>query len=149
MARALSVKVPTANLIALVEQKIVDLEAKIASYPADLKAYKESYKAYKQELLSVALEAIRSNPELLNDPEAIGVSMSYNNRDVNLSFNVVAFALPTEPVRPSDPNERVYNRSIGEYTFRIDVLKKNLAILKMTTQEEVNASTYSSVMELL
>jgi hypothetical protein len=29
------------------------------------------------------------------------------------------------------------------------LLKKNLKVLKMTNQEEVNASTYNTVMELL
>ena len=42
MARSLAVKVPTASLIALVEEKIASIKALVATYPADVKKYVSS-----------------------------------------------------------------------------------------------------------
>jgi hypothetical protein len=143
MARALSVKVPTTSVIALIEGKIADIEANIASYPADVKAYKEAYKAYKAELLTLAVNAIKANP----DVEGFDVMTSYNGRDVSVTIDGSLLTLPEPPVKPTEPNQREW---IGrEHISRLEVLKKNLAVLKLTTQEEINASSYSSVMELL
>ena len=147
MARSLAVKVPTASLIALLEDKIAKIKSDIANYPTAIKQYKEDYKAYKQELISVALNALRNDPTLLNDEDAISVSMAYNGREVLVSFNASLLTLPEEPVKPSDPNSKEW---IGrEHISRLEVLEKNLKVLRLTVQEEVNASTYSSVMDLL
>lgn len=146
MARSLAVKVPTASLIALLEEKIADLNAKVASYPADLKAYKEAYKAYKENILRIAVDAINSDPALLNDNDALSVGTSYRG-DVQLTIDKSLITLPEEPTKPADPNGLEW---IGrEHIRRLDLLEKNLKVLKMTQQEEVNASTYSSVMDLL
>jgi hypothetical protein len=143
MAKSLSVKVPTASVIALIESKIAEIEAQIASYPADVKAYKEAYKQYKRDLIAVAVEAVKN----AESEDIFDVSTCYNGRDVSLTISGSLLVLPEPPVNPTDPAQRIW---IGrEHISRIEVLKKNLAILKMTTQEEVNASTYSSVMELL
>lgn len=143
MARALSVKVPTTSVIALIEGKIADIEANIASYPADVKAYKEAYKQYKRDLVSAAVEAIKNNA----DEDAFDATTSYNGRDVNLTISGSLITLPEPPAQVADPNQREW---IGrEHISRLEVLKKNLAVLKMTTQEEINASSYSSVMDLL
>jgi len=143
MARALSVKVPTASVIALIEQKIADIEVKVASYNEDVKAYKEAYKQYKRDLVSAAVEAIKNNA----DEDAFDATTSYNGRDVNLTISGSLIILPEPPAQVTDPNQREW---IGrEHISRLEVLKKNLAVLKMTTQEEINASSYSSVMDLL
>lgn len=143
MARSLSVKVPTASLIALVEAKIADVEARIATYGADVKAYKEAQKAYTANLLKAAISAINANP----DAEGIEAGLCYNGRDVSITIDSTLVTLPEAPVAPVNPNEREW---IGNtHAYRLDVLKKNLQVLKMTNQEEVNASTYNSVMDLL
>ena len=146
MARSLSVKVPTASLIALVEDKIASLKVAIDNYPADLKQYKEDHKAYKREVFAVALDVIKAQPELLEDKDAIEVGTSYRG-DVQITVNRSLITLPEEPVRPSEPNAKEW---VGrEHTTKLSILERNLKVLKMTTQEEVNASTYSSIMELL
>jgi len=143
MARSLSVKVPTASLIGLVEAKIADLEAKIATYPADLKAYKEAQKIYTANLIKAAIDALNVDP----NAEGVNAGLCYNGRDVNVSIDSSLVALPEAPVAPTDPNQREWFGNT--HLARLDVLKKNLQVLKLTTQEEVNASTYNSVMELL
>jgi hypothetical protein len=57
------------------------------------------------------------------------------------------FGFPEKPQSPNNPNDRTYYGR--DYTTKLDLLKKNLKVLNMTNQEEVNASTYNTVMELL
>lgn len=148
MARALAVKVPTASLIALVEDKIATIKAQVASYPADVKKYEIDYKAHQTQLVSLAIKALTENPELIGDgyDKAIRVSLGYSgNVDVRIDGNALGF--PETPKKPSDPNSQ---RSFGrEYTTPLEMLEKTLRVLKLTAQEEVSASTYSSVMDLL
>jgi len=146
MPRALSVKVPTSSLIALLEDKIATIQTAIADYPTAKAQYKEDLKAYKKSVLNLALAKIASNPEVLFDNESLDVSTSYRN-DVQITLDKDLFELPEMPQQPEDPNRKEW---IGkDHTTKLSVLEKTLAILKLTTQEEVNASTYNSVMELL
>jgi hypothetical protein len=151
MARSLSVKIPTATLIADVEATIADIEAQVATYPADVEAYRKASKAHQDLVLKAVIEAIK-NPENIGDTydnnAIVRVSTNrYGRNGVDISVNTDLLALPKAPEEPSNPNERThYGR---EYTTKLDLLKKNLKVLKMTNQEEVNASTYNTVMELL
>jgi len=148
MARALAVKVPTASLVFLVEEKIATIKAQVASYPADVKQYETDYANYQKTLVSLAIKALTENPELIGDSyeKPIRVSLGYNGSvDVRIDRNALGF--PEAPSKPSDPNS---SRSFGrEYAKPLEMLEKTLRVLKMTAQEEVNASTYSSVMDLL
>ena len=146
MPRALSVKVPTSSLIALLEDKIATIKTAIADYPRAKAQYKEDVKSYKKSVLNLALTKIASNPEVLFDNESLDVSTSYRN-DVQITLDKDLFELPEMPEQPEDPSRKEW---IGkDHTTKLSVLEKTLAILKLTTQEEVNASTYNSVMELL
>lgn len=146
MARALSVKVPTASLIALLEDKIATIQTAIADYPRAKAQYKEDVKAYKKSVLNLALAKIASNPEVLFDNDSLDVSTSYRN-DVQITLDKDLFELPEMPEQPEDPNRKEW---IGrDHTTKLSVLEKTLAVLKLTNQEEVSASTYNSVMELL
>lgn len=146
MTRALSVKVPTASLIALVENKIAEINSAIADYPSAKAQYKEDLKNYKKSVLDLAIAKIASNPEVLLDNDSLDVNTSYRG-DVQITFDKGLFQLPEIPTEPTNPDSKEW---IGrEHTTRLAVLEKTLAVLKLTTQEEVNASTYNSVMELL
>ena len=148
MARALAVKVPTASLIALVEEKIASIKEAVASYPADVKKYEADYKAHQASLVSHAIKALTENADLIGDSydKPIRVSVGYNG-SVDVRIDSTALGFPEAPTKPSDPNSQ---RSFGrEYARPLEMLEKTLRVLKMTEQEEVNASTYSSVMDLL
>jgi hypothetical protein len=146
MTRALSVKVPTSSLIALLEDKIAEIKTAIANYPSAKEQYKADLKAYKRSVLDLAIAKITSNPEVLFDKDSIGVDTSYRG-DLQITLDKELFELPPIPQQPSDPNAKEW---IGkDHTTKLSLLEKTLAVLKMTTQEEVNASTYNSVMELL
>ena len=149
MARSLAVKVPTASLIALVEEKIATIKADLATYPADVKQYEADVKAHQSKIVALTIKALTESPELIgeNYDSPIRVSLNnYNNR-VDVAIDSTALGFPETPKKPTDPNQR---QSFGrEYATPLEMLEKTLRVLKLTQQEEVNASTYSSVMDLL
>jgi hypothetical protein len=151
MARSLSVKIPTATLITDVEATIAKIEAEMATYPADMEAYRKASKAHQDLVLNAVIEAIK-NPDNIGDGydqnAIVRVSTNrYGRNGVSIEVNTDLLDLPQAPEEPSNPNSREhYGR---EYTTKLDLLKKNLKVLRMTNQEEVNASTYNTVMELL
>ncbi len=148
MARSLAVKVPTASLIALLENKIAEIKSAMATYPADVKQYEIDQSEYKKSLVALTIKALTDNPTLVGDSydSPIRVSLNYHgNVDVTLDKNALGF--PDAPVKPIDPNQKTYFGR--EYVSQLEILEKNLKVLRMTQQEEVNASTYSSVMDLL
>jgi hypothetical protein len=151
MARSLAVKIPTASLIADVEASISELEARVATYPADMEAYRKASKAHQDIVLKAVIEAIK-NPDNVGDNydsnAIVRVQVNrYGRNGVDIQVNTDLLDLPKAPEEPSNPNERTYYGR--DYTTKLDLLKKNLKVLKMTNQEEVNASTYNTVMELL
>ena len=146
MARALSVKVPTADIIALLENKIAEIKTAIADYPRAKAQHKEDVKSYKKTLLALAIEKLTNEPELLFDEDALDISTSYRN-DVQITLDKTLFELPEAPQQPEDPSVKSWNRNV--YTNKLEQLEKSLAVLRMTRQEEVSASTYNSVLDLL
>ena len=147
MARTLSVKIPTAKLIADVEQSIAKIDVAIAEYAEKRKQYEVAIKQYDLDIVAHAIKA-------MSDPNNVGtehgslvrVSRGYNG-NISVDFDVEALGLPAKPVEPSRPNEKTYFGR--EYATRKEVLERNLRILKMTSQEEVSASSYSAVIDLI
>lgn len=150
MARSLAVKVPTASLIALVEEKIAEIKTLVASYPADVEAYKIAQKQFEKQIVADVISALTNKPDLVGDSYDSPIRVSHSNygsSSVSVQIDSSALGLPTPPVKPEDPNsKRHYGR---DYDSPLAVLEKTLRVLKLTAQEEVSASTYSSVMDLL
>jgi hypothetical protein len=148
MARTLSVKIPTSKLIADVEASIAKIEQDIEEYSAKRKQYESDLKQYNEELIGYAIKA-------LSDPSNIGteagslvrLTQNHYRNDVDVSFDVDGLGFPKKPVEPPKPNEKTYFGR--EYVSRKELLERNLRILKMTSQEEVSASSYSAVIDLI
>jgi hypothetical protein len=149
MARSLAVKIPTATLIADIEASIADIEAKVATYPADMEAYRKANKAHQDLVLKTVIEAMK-NPDNIGDSydSVVRVTQNrYGRNGVEITVNSDLLSVPEPPECPTNPNAK---ESFGrDYTSRLELLKKNLKVLKMTNQEEVNASTYNTVIDLL
>jgi hypothetical protein len=148
MARTISVKIPVATLIADIEKSIAQIDQDIAEYADKRKQYELDLKQYQADIVAHAIKA-------LSDPNNIGtehnslVRLTTNNyrNDVDVSFDVDGLGFPKKPAEPTKPNTQ---QSFGrEYTTRKEILERNLRILKMTTQEEVSASSYSAVIDLI
>ena len=149
MARSISVKVPTAHLVQTLEDKIAEIEKDIAEYPARREQYEKDLATYKTNLLDFVSKFLLGNSHLIGEEwdSVIRLSGGRGNR-VELEFEPDAIEnFPKRPKEPERPNQtKYYGR---DYSTQKDLLEKNLKILKMTSQEEVSASTYGAVMELL
>jgi hypothetical protein len=148
MARTMSVKIPTATLIKDVEASIAKIDVAVANYAEEVKAYRDEMVAYEKALIAKAIEVL-GNPDNIgtdhNSPIRIQRN-SYRN-DVSVEFDPEALGFPEKPTEPIKPNDKTYFGR--EYITRKELLERNLRILKMTTQEEVSASSYSAVIDLI
>jgi len=149
MARSISVKVPTATLVQTIEDRIAEIEQAIAEYPTKREQYERDLATYKTKLIQFVSGYLTSNSHLIDDKwdSVIRLSHSRGNR-VEIEFEPDAIeGFPQRPTEPERPNQHKYYGR--DYSTQKELLEKNLKILKMTSQEEVSASTYGAVMELL
>ena len=147
MARSLSVKIPTASLIADIEASLAKIEADIFEYPQALAKYREEYEAHKQNIIRLSIEALGKSELIGTDYDSpIRVTNQYG-RDVSIRLDAEKLGFPEAPTEPKKPNEHTYFGR--DYTTRKSLLERNLKVLKMTSQEEVSATTYNTVIDLL
>ena len=154
MARSISVKVPTSLLIQQIEERIAQIDKDIAEYPAKREAFEKAEEAYKQNVANFVAAYLGENLDKIgygyDDIIRIGTGYTPHRgySKVEISFDTDAIVgFPKRPEAPEKPNQR---ESFGrDYATRKELLEKNLKILKMTSQEEVSASTYGAVMEIL
>lgn len=149
MARAISVKVPTSAIISQIEEAIVKIDKAIASYPADFEKYEKETEAYKKKVAKFVSEFVAKNANKIgyDHNSDIRLSIGYSGR---MELNFDADKIVGFPVRPTEPKKPNQSEWIGnKHLNRKEVLETNLRILRMTTQEEVNASTYSSIIDLI
>lgn len=148
MARNISVKIPVSALVAQIEAKIAEIDEQIANYPALLEQYERDSEAYKSEIAKAVSDYVANNANKVgyDYDSPIRISTHYSGRLELIIDNDLA-NLPKRPEQPKRPDQSsTYGR---EYTTQKQLLERNLKILRMTSQEEVNASTYGAVMELL
>ena len=149
MARNISVKVPVASLLAEIETKIAEIDEAVANYPAEREAFEKAQEKYKEDVVAFLAEFLTSNRHSVgyDQNDTLRIDRRYGGR-FELVVDTDAIAdFPKEPVAPSKPNQ---NEWFGrDHTTRKSLLEKNLRILRMTSQEEVNASTYGAIMEIL
>jgi hypothetical protein len=148
MARTMSVKIPTASLIADIEKSIAKIDADVEAYAGLRKQYELDVKKYQDDLVAHAIKAL-SEPSNIGTEHGSLVRLTSNNyrNDVDVTFDVDGLGFPKKPEEPSKPNDKTYFGR--EYVTRKELLQRNLRILKMTTQEEVSASSYSAVIDLI
>ena len=149
MARSISVKIPTASLIESIEARIAEIDKAVAEYPAKRDQYEQDKKNYQNEVVKFASDFVAKNIHLIGNEydSVIKIETNYRGR-LELSFDSEAIeGFPKRPEEPTKPNQTEWFGR--EHTTRKQLLEKNLKILRMTSQEEVSASTYGAVMELL
>ena len=155
MARSISVKVPTALLIQQIEERIAQIDKDIEEYPAQREAYEKAEEAYKSKVANFVAAYLGENLDKIgfDYDSTIRLTPSYsglrgNGSRVELTFDTDAIVgFPKRPEAPSAPNQREWFGR--DHATRKELLEKNIKILKMTSQEEVNASTYGAIMEIL
>jgi hypothetical protein len=148
MARSISVKIPTALLIAEIEAKIASIDASVESYADDLKEYEVAKEKYRIDL-AVAISKVMLNKDTISyEYDAPIRIVTYGDNRIQIEFKPSAVAgLPEMPHQPQEPNRKTwYGR---DYYSPKEMLERNLKVLRMTTQEEVSGSTYGAVLEFL
>lgn len=150
MARAVSVKIPTAKVIEMIEQKIAEITNDVETYPARKAQYQADYKAYTEQVVARLGQLIAQNGSVLldedNSDKGIRVSTNYRNA-VEITIGKELLDLE-KPEQPTDPEPKGYY-SRNSYTTKREELEKTLRLLRMTEQETITSSTYNSVLELL
>ena len=155
MAKSLSVKIPTQALIEEIEKNIKKIEEEIRTYDDRLAQYENSVKLHEEIKIKTALDAVVANQYNIAWGEynyraikdtPVSASVDYRG-NVAIYVDLDKEDFPKPPEKPENPNDKSYYGR--EYVSKLDLLKRNLKVLKMTNQETVNASTYNSVMELL
>ena len=148
MARSISVKIPTSKLIESIETRIAEIDRDIEQYPAKREQYEKDLEAYKAQIANFTAEYLGKNLDKVGfGYEDIIRIHNYGHR-VEIAFDPSAIVgFPKRPEAPEQPDQKEHFGR--EWTTRKDLLEKNLKILKMTSQEEVSASTYGAVMEIL
>jgi hypothetical protein len=138
MARAISVKVPTAKVIVALEARLEKTKnerqttaEKEAQFQTDLKAWNEEIKTWALARVSTAVN-FRSNYR------------SWSNT-INLDFDVPT----TEGNFPVEPQRDWENRNDWQIKEEVEEINNALSILRMTDEETVNASTMKSISKYL
>jgi hypothetical protein len=145
----MSVKIPVSALISDIEKSIAKIDEAITNYASDRKQYEVDVSAYKESVAKFVSDFISKNaPSIGYDYESlIRINHSYNGKVELILDKDSIEGFPEKPEEPSKPNEKEWFGR--EHQTRKQILERNLKVLRMTTQEEVSASSYSSVMELI
>ena len=148
MARTMSVKIPVSALIADIEKSIAKIDEAVANYADERKQYEKATEEYKKQVAIVVSDYVKNNSDKIgyDYDSAIRITTAYNGR-LELQLDPDLIGLGEKPSEPSKPNQREWFGR--EHATRKEILERNLKVLRMTTQEEVSASSYSSVMELI
>lgn len=149
MARNISVKIPTSALVAQIEERIAEIDKEIAEYPGKREKFEKDLEAYKKKVAKFISDYLSKNANKVgyDYDSIIRIGSTYSGR-AEVTFDMSAIPdWPKKPEAPSQPNQREHFGR--DYATRKELLEKNLKILKMTHQEEVSASTYGAVMEIL
>jgi uncharacterized small protein (DUF1192 family) len=150
MARSISVKVPTSLLIQQIEERIAQIDKEIEEYPAKRQKFEKDSEAHKKTVAKFVSDYLSKNANKVgyDHDSVIRISEHFMGNRVELIFDTSAMpGFPKRPEMPQTPNQREWFGR--EHNTRKELLEKNLRILKMTSQEEVNASTYGAIMEII
>jgi hypothetical protein len=144
----MSVKIPVSSLISDIEKSIAKIDEDVAAYPAEYEKYKSELVQYEKDLVAIAIKAL-SNPTNIGTEydSAIRVQTNSYRNNISVEFDGDKLGFPQKPEEPKKPNASEWFGR--EHATRKQILERNLKVLRMTTQEEVSASSYSSVMELI
>jgi hypothetical protein len=136
--KAISVKIPTARVIASLEQALNKLELDYTSQEENEAKYNKAYEAWKKELVKFAVSKIEKAENL-----------RANYRSWNKSLNVDFDLTVSENEVPAEPEKEYTTLHKHTYNEMKEEISNAIRILKMTDEEVVNTSTYNAVARYL
>jgi hypothetical protein len=145
----MSVKIPVSSLIADIEASIAKIDEAVENYAEDRKKYEAELVAYKENVAKFVSSFISKNASNIgyDYDSQIRINHAYNGKVELILDKDSIDGFPDRPEEPTKPNQKEWFGR--EHQTRKQILERNLKVLRMTTQEEVSASSYSSVMELI
>lgn len=139
MARGITIKVPTAKLLAQLEAKLTEMDKERDSYATRKAAYNKTITDWEQAVITKAKKSLSS---------ASNTSVSMNHWGASTIKVEFIFTPDNLPARPKyedlvDPNT--------SYKWKEDYeeLSQAIRLLKMTDDEVVSTATYRSVTRFL
>jgi|LauGreDrversion4_2_1035121.scaffolds.fasta_scaffold26000_5 hypothetical protein len=138
MARAITVKVPTAKVITALEARLVKTTNEQTTNGAKEAQYQADYKVWEAQIKTWALARVE---------KAVNLRSNYRSwsNTINLDFDV-----PTsEGDFPVEPKRDWENRNDWQIKEEVEEINNALNILRMTEEEFVNASTMKSISKYL
>jgi len=137
-SKAINVKIPTAKIIAALEQALNKLELDYTSQEANEKEYNEAYEQWRKEIITYAMA---------HQHRAENVRTSYRlwNGTLNIDYDIKTDGTDF-PVEPARNYETIHSSTYREMKEEIG---NAIRILKMTDEEVVSTSTYNSVAKYL
>ena len=148
---SVSVKIPTAKVIVMLEEKIASLKADIANYPQAKAEYAQAKKDHETKLVALTIDALTNKADLIgtdyDSPIRVQTNSYGRSSSVSITLDQDALGFPALPEEPKNPNDTI---SVGrEWVKPLEVLENTLKTLRLTEQETISASTYANVMRLL
>jgi len=137
-SKAINVKIPTAKIIAALEQALNKLELDYTSQEEREAKHQLEYESWRQEMTKILTANANkgTNVRITHRPWANTVNIDY---DIDTN-NVVV------PAEPEKNYERIHQH---EYRDKKEEISNAIRILKMTDEEVVSTSTYNSVAKYL
>lgn len=145
MARSVSVKIPTAIVIEMIETKLADLSKAEADYPKLLSAYNKAIVSFTQdvlELISKNKKSVVDYNDYSFDSDSISLNSEWRGSITIAVGKGLASKIGEKPTKPEDPDNWQTKNKKTE-------LEKTLKLLRLTEQETITSSTYNSVLDLL
>lgn len=147
---SVSVKIPTAKVIALLEEKIASLKVELANYPKAKEDHAKAVKAHQENLVALTIKALKKTDLVgtdYNSPIRVSTNNYGRSSSVSITIDADALGFPPAPVEPKNPNDTI---AVGrEWVKPLEVLENTLRTLRLTEQETITSSTYANVMRLL
>ena len=138
MARAMSVKVPTAKVITALEARLVKTQTEWDKRGEAEAKFQEEHTAWSEEIKKWAVARISKGENLRANYRA------WNNQ-VNIDFDIST----KDGDFPVEPTREYENRAEWQVKAEVEEITNALNILKMTDEEYVNASTMKSISQYL
>ena len=132
MARAVSVKIPTAKVIEMIEAKLEQMKQEAKNYPKLVEQYEKEMNSVLNKVIKLAKDNSGSDKvSTYSNYSGISISIAKSLAD-GIDF----------PERPADPDNWSTKQNKEQ-------LEKTLKLLRLTDQESVSTSTYNSVLDLI
>ena len=138
MARAMSVKVPTAKVIAALEARLVKTQTEWDNRGEAEAKFQDEHKAWSEEMRKWAVARISKAENLRANYR------SWSNQ-VNIDFDLST----KDGDFPIEPNREHESRAEWQVKAEVEEITNALNILRMTDEEYVNASTMKSISQYL